>query len=119
MVRHGKLLFLIIIFLALQVLILSRAQAEYRVYRLGVKYDDNSQEQQVLTTLDNIQFDTYYKITSTQATRIIEHWMCRGRTDNFTPYCEKPIPQNRLGSSSQASNAPQPDQGPVTPSQKN
>jgi len=91
MVRQNKILVLILIFLALQFLILSRAQAEYRAFLLGVTYDATSGEQQVLTNLDNIQYESYYKITSTQKTRIIDHWMCRERTGDFTPYCNKPV----------------------------
>jgi len=89
--RRYKILVLVLIFLALQFLILSRAQAEYRVFLLGVTNDANTGEQQVLTNLDNLQYETYYKLTPDQKTRIIDHWMCRGRTDNFTPYCSKPV----------------------------
>jgi hypothetical protein len=91
MFKRYKILVLVLIFLALQFLILSRAQAEYRVFLLGVTYDDTSGEQQVLSSLDNLQYDTYYKITSNQKTRIIDHWMCWGRTDDFKPYCDKPV----------------------------
>jgi hypothetical protein len=91
MFHQYKLIVLVFIFLALQFLILSRARAEYRVFLLGVTYNEQSGEQQVLTSLDDQQYETYYKITPTQKTRIISHWMCRGRTDNFTPYCNSPV----------------------------
>ena len=80
-----------IIFLALQLIILRRAQAEYRVYRLGVKLTDKSPEQEVLTTLDDIQYLTYYKASATTQVRLIQHWMCRGRTDEFKRYCPGPV----------------------------
>jgi hypothetical protein len=89
--------------------------AEYRVYRLGIKYDQKQKKEiEVLTTLDHIQYLTYYKITPTQETRLIEHWMCRGRTDEFKKYCTKPIAsspivpniQQAQGPSSQNTRAP-------------
>ena len=70
------------------------AQAEYRVYKLGVKYhpkNPNDTEHQVLTTLDHLQYETYYKITSEQQTRLIKHWMCWGRTDLHAAYCPEPL----------------------------
>lgn len=77
------------------------AHAEYRVYRLGIKYhpeDPDEQEIQVLTTLDDLQYETYYKITPNQQTRLIHHWMCWGRTDDLKPYCpEPPIPDQSSG----------------------
>ena len=92
MIRGHRILVLVIIFLALQVLILHRAQAEYRVYRLGVKYTDKQiKENEVLTTLDDIQYMTYYKVTPQQKVHILQHWMCRGRTDYFKTYCPAPI----------------------------
>ena len=84
-------LILVLVFLALQFLILKTAQAEYRVYRLGVKYDQTQPEQEVLTTLDDIQYMTYYKVTPTQTTYIKKHWMCPGRTDGFKNYCTEPV----------------------------
>ncbi|MDZ4677845.1 MAG: hypothetical protein SGI74_10100 [Oligoflexia bacterium] len=70
------------------------SHAEYRVYRLGIKYDVNQKnENEVITSLDHLQYETYYKITPTQQTRLIEHWMCRGRTNDFAKYCAKPVIQ--------------------------
>jgi hypothetical protein len=97
MIRRHKLIYLVVIFLALQLLILSHAKAEYRVYRLGVTYEPGQGETEVLTTLDDQQYETYYKITANQQTRLIDHWMCWGRTNDFQEYCDKPInPQARI-----------------------
>jgi len=90
MVRRNKILVLVLIFLALQFILLARAQAEYRVFILGVTYDSNSGEQEFVTTLDNLQYDAYYKFSPTQKTRIIDHWMCWGPTPYFKPYCDRP-----------------------------
>lgn len=72
---------------------LPQAQAEYRAYRLGIKYhpeNPDDEEKEVVTTFDHLQYESYYKITPNQQTRIISHWMCRGRTDFHTAYCEDP-----------------------------
>jgi hypothetical protein len=118
--KHGRLLVLVIIFLALQLIILTRAQAEYRVYKLGVKLADKAPEQEVLTTLDDLQYSTYFNTSPTQQVRLIQHWMCRGRTDDFKKYCPGPIakvnpvtpPNARLGVRAPAANN-LPAQGPV------
>lgn len=83
---------LILLFLMLQFFILREAKAEYRVYKLGIKYNEKQKKElETLSTLDDQQFITYYRQTASQQTRIIDHWMCRGRTDQFTKYCAKPI----------------------------
>ncbi|MBK9294802.1 MAG: hypothetical protein IPM57_10250 [Oligoflexia bacterium] len=67
--------------------------AEYRAYRLGIKYhpeNPDDEEKEVITSLDNYQYETYFKITPFQQTRIISHWRCKGRTDYHTPYCTDP-----------------------------
>ena len=87
-------------------LFLINAHGEYRVYKLGVKYDEKQKaETEVLTTLDDLQYVTYFKITPTQSTRIIDHWMCYGRTDEFRAYCPAPIKPRR----------PNPDQANAQP----
>jgi hypothetical protein len=81
--------------LAFQLLAISSAVAEYRVYKLGVRYSANQQETEVLTSLDHLQYATYYRLTPNQQTRLIDHWMCRGRTSDFKRYCPKPVRPNR------------------------
>jgi len=94
MVHRHKLIYLVVIFLALQFFIIAYAKAEYRVYKLGVTYEPGQSEIEVLTTLDDLQYETYYKVTANQTTRLIDHWMCWGRTNDFAPYCDKPISPN-------------------------
>lgn len=71
--------------------------AEYRVYKLGVKYHPENpaeEEKELITTLDDLQYHSYYKSSYTQQTRLISHWMCRGRTDWLTAYCLEPPHQS-------------------------
>lgn len=83
--------------------------AEYRVYRLGIMYTPKQKKEvQLLTTLDNIQYESYYKLTPTQQTRIIDYWMCRGDTSKFTRYCPKVPLKTPLRAPADAAQADQP-----------
>ncbi|MCC6276579.1 MAG: hypothetical protein IT289_01545 [Oligoflexia bacterium] len=65
--------------------------AEYRVYQLGIKQKPQDKaERMVLTTLDHLQYPDYFKIYPKESVRLVDHWMCRGRTDEMTPLCKKP-----------------------------
>jgi hypothetical protein len=87
----SRIVFLMIVFLALQFILLNSANAEYRVYLLGIKATPKSREVKVFSTLDNLQYQTYYKMSPAQETRLIDHWMCRGRTNDFKKLCSKPV----------------------------
>ena len=76
--------------LAITLFAASIARAEYRVYQLGVTYVPGEKEVVVLSTLDHLQYVSYYQITSNQATRLIDHWMCPGDTSSFKTYCANP-----------------------------
>jgi hypothetical protein len=83
-------MFLVFVFLALQFVILAEAKAEYRVFRLGITYDSvEGAETEILSTLDDQQYLMYYRIRPTEQVRLIDHWMCKGRTDEFKTYCSK------------------------------
>jgi hypothetical protein len=86
----NRLLFLVIVFLALQFILLNSASAEYRVFLLGIKATPKAREVKVLSTLDDLQYQTYYKMAPAQETRLIDHWMCWGRTNDFKKLCSKP-----------------------------
>jgi hypothetical protein len=83
--------------LALGTIAPSAAHAEYRAYKLGVKFtnDPKEKETQVLTTLDDLQYLDYYKVTPQQTAYIIAHWMCWGRTDFKRP-CAQPVAVNNV-----------------------
>jgi hypothetical protein len=79
-----------ILFIAL---ISLQAHAEYRVYQLGIKSSPTAKQEKVVTsTLDHLQYLDYYKIEPQEQVRLIDHWMCRGRTDHFKSHCSKPKP---------------------------
>lgn len=70
------------------------AQAEYRAYRLGIRYhpeDKNEKEVEIISTLDDQQYESYYRRTTQQQTRLISHWMCWNRTDYEMPTCAEPL----------------------------
>jgi hypothetical protein len=68
------------------------ARAEYRTYKLGVrpKPDVKEKEAVVYSTLDDQQYMTYYSVSGLEYVRIIQHWMCFGRTDQFKKLCGQP-----------------------------
>ncbi len=103
-------------FLIFYILILTHpivSYAEYRVYRLGITYDDKQKKEiEVTTSLDHKQYETYYKVTAAQKTRLIEHWMCHGRTDGYAKYCSKPLSPKSDGAEQNPGPTIQQAQGP-------
>jgi hypothetical protein len=90
-------------------------QAEYRIYKIGVKYNEKQKKElEILTTLDDQQYVTYYRQTASQQTRLIDHWMCRGRTDEFKKYCAKAVPK-KITQNTVNPQAPNPAQGQGQP----
>jgi hypothetical protein len=78
------------------IFVIETARAEYRVYKLGIKYSAAQQiETEVLSNLDHLQYATYHKIAQSQQIRLIDHWMCWGRTSDFKKYCPKPLRPSR------------------------
>ena len=102
---------------ALLFLIISEtSRAEYRTYKLAIRYDEKQKKDiEVLTTLDDLQYATYYKITPTQTTKLIDHWMCRGRTDQFKRYCAKSLSKSQAPVAQAALNRAPPTAAPPPP----
>lgn len=44
----------------------------------------------VESTLDHLQYRSYFSIPSDEAVTYVTSWKCRGRTDEFKPYCPNP-----------------------------
>jgi hypothetical protein len=89
--------------------------AEYRAYRLGVKYDEKTAEQEILTTLDDMQYVTYFNLTPNQKVRLIDHWMCWGRTDYLKAPCSRPSSTSLRAPANTTPKTPtqNPDQSPA------
>lgn len=83
-----KLLVLIVAFISY--FILQPAHAEYRAFMLHIVNEKNKVTKQVLSTLDPDQYRTQYPLSSDEKITYVQTWRCFGRTDNFTPICDKP-----------------------------
>ncbi len=86
--------FLIFIFIQVKV------QAEYRAFELSISIvttspgsvPSSNSGRVVLSTLDHLQYPMYYHLRKDERIQIVSTWMCRNRTDQFQPICEKPAP---------------------------
>lgn len=75
--------------LAIAIFSYCSAQAEYRVFLLGLQ-TDNANEVQFLSSLDDQQYLGYHTILPNQKIRYIDSWMCWGDTSFSKPYCPNP-----------------------------
>lgn len=72
------------------ILFSSLAQAEYRVFILLLSNKKAATARQIQTTLDPEQYKTLYPLNEGETLTYVDTWMCRGRTDDFRPHCDKP-----------------------------
>lgn len=66
------------------------AQAEYRVFTLHIINKSSQVTRQVETTLDPIQYTTFFPLKKGEDISYIETWRCLGRTDSFKAHCDNP-----------------------------
>jgi hypothetical protein len=67
------------------------ASAEYRAYQLAVVNSQTKASRLVEpTTIDHLQYYTYYNVRQIEYVQLVSTWMCPGRTDNFEPICANP-----------------------------
>lgn len=88
------------------------SQSEYRAYTHKITNINTGKERLVTTTLDPDQYSGYFPLFSGETLSMQSTWMCRGRTDNFTPICPNPKPSigpgsptNSLGSTGEKTNS--------------
>jgi len=85
----------------------SIAQAEYRVFMLLLSNQKTSTARQIQTTLDPEQYKTLYPLNEGETLSYVDTWMCKGRTDDFRPHCDKPVkPASAAALLDQASRQP-------------
>lgn len=76
--------------LCLLFLFSASAQAEYRVFTLHIISKKNQTTRQIETTLDPLQYTSFYPLRSGEEISYIETWRCQGRTDFFKSHCNNP-----------------------------
>lgn len=64
--------------------------ADYRVYELTISNTTTGEQRQVLSTLDHLQYPTYYPLQPNENIEYTDSWMCFGNYSDFKPYCPNP-----------------------------
>lgn len=84
------------------------AHAEYRMFTLRITNTQTQDVRLVNSTLDPIQYRTYYPVKAEEQIVYTDTWRCYGRTDDFKPPCPSPRAPAEAP-------AEQQNQGPATP----
>lgn len=85
--RLIRFLFLIII------IPIPSSLAEYRAYELIIENEEKGTQRRVVTTLDHIQYPSYYPIQQKEKVLLAKSWMCWGASDYHQDIC--PAPENQ------------------------
>jgi hypothetical protein len=63
---------------------------------LDISNKETGESRQVTSTLDPLQYKTYYKVEPGSKITYAETWMCKGHTGSFKTACEKPVKKPAL-----------------------
>lgn len=67
------------------------AAAEYRAFLLRIAKRTSPQDYRlVVSTLDPLQYPSYYTVEADEVVTYDDTWMCRGRTGDARPICPSP-----------------------------
>jgi len=64
--------------------------SEYRVFELEITNTKTEQSRQVQSTLDHLQYATYFPLKRDEKIRLLDYWMCWRRKEPLTPLCQRP-----------------------------
>ena len=78
------------------------ARADYRVFILQISDASTGQTRTVTTTLDDLQYATYYPVHPNERVSIQTHWKCRNWRSDLSQdpeqrYCPNPRANNSQG----------------------
>jgi hypothetical protein len=79
-------------------------RAEYRVFELSIE-NEAGQARTVLSTLDDLQYPSYYPIKKTEKVTIQDSWMCWKRSDHSQDPAQRFCPNPRGPASATAPTA--------------
>ncbi len=80
-------------------LLISTAQAEYRVFELVIQNTETNSERVIIHNLDPLQYPGYYDLGPNEVVLYRDTWMCWGDTSYNKNYCPKPTPKSPLSES--------------------
>ena len=66
------------------------AQAEYRVYQLIITNSNTNDSRVVVSTLDHIQYASYFYLHNYESVKIEDSWRCLRRSEYLKPTCPNP-----------------------------
>ncbi|MGE0764518.1 MAG: hypothetical protein AB7N80_14680 [Bdellovibrionales bacterium] len=72
------------------ILLTTTAQAEYRAYELNIRNPETGSERRAISTLDHLQYSSYYPIKTGEVVEYVTSWRCYGRTGSFRKTCPNP-----------------------------
>lgn len=64
--------------------------ADYRVYELNVSNQVTGESRVVTSTLDQIQYPSYYPLQPNESIAYKQSWMCFGNFSKFKKHCPNP-----------------------------
>lgn len=64
--------------------------AEYRAYELLIEDVESGKQRKVVTTLDHLQYPTYYPLSNGEKVSYLNSWMCHQNTGDFKDICQSP-----------------------------
>ena len=64
--------------------------AEYRAYELVIENTEDGSQRKVISTLDHLQYPTYYPIKQKEKVSYVKSWMCWGTSDYEQDICPAP-----------------------------
>ena len=71
-------------------LISTNLSAEYRAFWLGFEGPNPSEFRTIISSLDPVQYPGYYPVPQNTRIRLLDTWMCRGRTNHLRDFCPSP-----------------------------
>lgn len=81
---------ILLIFLISNLLTLTQALAEYRVFRLQIYDNEGNIVREFKYNLDPGQYVEYWPLSPNQKIRYTETWLCPGRTAPNLQFCKSP-----------------------------
>lgn len=76
--------------LLISFIIVPRAFAEYRAFRLKITNTNTGQERLVMSTMDHLQYPDYFPVHAGETVQYVESWKCKGNTSGYKPICAPP-----------------------------
>ena len=64
--------------------------AEYRAFELLIEDTQTGAQRTVVSTMDHLQYSTYYPLNKNETVRYVRSWMYWGTTDYHQSICNEP-----------------------------